>query len=197
MAVPTWLWLVTIGGLTAVILLDLLVVGRRPHAVSIGEATRWVLVYVALAVAFGIGIWVFAGGTYAGEFFAGYITEYSLSVDNLFVFVIIMAAFKVPAAYQHRVLLIGIVIALVMRGAFIAVGAAAINAFSWVFYLFAAVLIVTVDQPRPPGRRARRRRVQGERGAAHAAPPAARHRRLPRLPVDRPHRTASAWSPRC
>jgi tellurite resistance protein TerC len=79
----------------------------------------------------------------AGEFFAGYITEYSLSVDNLFVFVIIMAAFKVPVVHQHRVLLVGIVIALVMRGAFIAVGAAAINAFSWVFYLFAAVLILT------------------------------------------------------
>jgi len=143
MTVPTWLWLVTIGGLTAVILLDLLIVGRRPHAVTIGEATRWVLVYVALAVAFGVGLWYFAGGTYAGEFFAGYITEYSLSVDNLFVFVIIMAAFKVPAIHQHRVLLVGIVIALVMRGAFIAVGAAAINAFSWVFYLFAAVLILT------------------------------------------------------
>ena len=82
-------------------------------------------------------------GRSAGEFFAGYITEYSLSVDNLFVFVIIMAAFKVPVVHQHRVLLVGIVIALVMRGAFIAVGAAAINAFSWVFYLFAAVLILT------------------------------------------------------
>ncbi len=143
MTVPTWLWLVTIGGLTAVILLDLLVVGRKPHAVTIGEATRWVLFYVALAVAFGAALWYFAGAVPAGEFFAGYITEYSLSVDNLFVFVIIMAAFKVPAVHQHRVLLVGIVIALVMRGAFIAVGAAAINAFSWVFYLFAAVLILT------------------------------------------------------
>jgi tellurite resistance protein TerC len=87
--------------------------------------------------------WLFAGGQSAGEFFAGYITEYSLSVDNLFVFVIIMAAFKVPAVHQHRVLLVGIVIALVMRGIFIAVGAAAIHAFSWVFYIFAVVLIVT------------------------------------------------------
>jgi len=143
MTVPTWLWLATIGGLTAVILLDLLIVGRKPHAVGIGEATRWVLAYVALAIAFALGLWYFAGGVAAGEFLAGYITEYSLSVDNLFVFVIIMAAFKVPAVHQHRVLLVGIVIALVMRGVFIAVGAAAINAFSWVFYLFAAVLIVT------------------------------------------------------
>jgi len=141
--VPTWLWLATIGGLSAIILIDLLVVGRNPHAVTIREATRWVLLYVALAVVFGLGLWYFAGGVAAGEFFAGYITEYSLSVDNLFVFVIIMAAFRVPAAHQHRVLLVGIVIALVLRGLFIAVGAAAIHAFSWMFYLFAIVLIVT------------------------------------------------------
>jgi tellurite resistance protein TerC len=141
--VPLWLWLATIGGLLAVILADLFLVDHEPHAVTVREATRWVLFYVALAVAFGIGMWVFAGGVAAGEFFAGYITEYSLSVDNLFVFVIIMAAFKVPAMHQHRVLLVGIVIALVMRGGFIAVGAAAIQAFSWVFYLFAAVLVVT------------------------------------------------------
>jgi tellurite resistance protein TerC len=141
--VPVWLWLATIGGLVAVILADLFLVDHTPHAVTIREATRWVLFYVALAVAFGVGLWLFAGGVYAGEFFAGYVTEYSLSVDNLFVFVIIMAAFHVPAEHQHRVLLVGIVIALVMRGAFIAVGAAAIAAFSWVFYLFAIVLVVT------------------------------------------------------
>ncbi|NMI02142.1 TerC family protein [Pseudonocardia acidicola] len=143
MTVPTWLWFATIGGLVAIILADLFLVDNKPHAVTIREATRWVLFYVALAVVFGLGIWLFAGGTYAGEFFAGYITEYSLSVDNLFVFVIIMATFKVPAIHQHRVLLIGIVIALIMRGAFIAIGAAAIERFSWVFYLFAAVLIYT------------------------------------------------------
>jgi tellurite resistance protein TerC len=142
-SVPLWLWFATIGGLATVILLDLLVVGRRPHAVSVGEAARWVAVYVALAVVFSLGLWAFAGGQAAGEFFAGYITEYSLSVDNLFVFVVIMAAFAVPAAYQHRVLLLGIVIALVLRGVFIAMGAAAINTFSWVFYVFAAVLIAT------------------------------------------------------
>ena len=143
MNVPLWLWLATIGGLAAIILADLFLVDHKPHAVTAREATRWVLFYVALAVAFGIGLWFFAGGQSAGEFFAGYITEYSLSVDNLFVFVIIMAAFKVPAVHQHRVLLVGIVIALVMRGIFIAVGAAAIHAFSWVFYIFAVVLIVT------------------------------------------------------
>jgi tellurite resistance protein TerC len=141
--VPVWLWFATIGGLAAIIIADLFLVDSKPHAVTMKEATRWVLFYVALAVMFGLGIWYFAGGTYAGEFFAGYITEYSLSVDNLFVFVIIMTSFAVPAVHQHRVLLVGIVIALVMRGLFIAVGAAAINALSWVFYLFAAFLIYT------------------------------------------------------
>jgi tellurite resistance protein TerC len=143
MNVPLWLWLATVAALLAVILADLFLVDHKPHAVGIGEAARWVVFYLVLAVAFGAGIWLFAGGKPAGEFFAGYLTEYSLSVDNLFIFVIIMAAFKVPARHQHRVLLVGILIALVMRGAFIAVGAAAISAFSWVFYLFAAALLVT------------------------------------------------------
>ena len=143
MNVPTWLWFATIGGFVAVILADLFVVDHKPHAVTIREATRWVLFYMALAVLFGLGVWYFSGGVYAGEFFAGYITEYSLSVDNLFIFLIIMGAFAVPAEHQHRVLLVGIVIALVMRGMFIAVGAAAISAFSWVFYIFAAILVIT------------------------------------------------------
>jgi tellurite resistance protein TerC len=141
--VPVWLWFATIGGLAAIILADLFLVDHKPHAVTMKEAARWVIFYVALAGLFGLGIWYFAGGTYAGEFFAGYITEYSLSVDNLFVFVLIMTAFAVPKIHQHRVLLVGIVIALVMRGLFIAVGAAAINALSWIFYLFAAFLIYT------------------------------------------------------
>jgi len=141
--VPTWLWFATIGGFVAVILADLFLVDHKPHAVTIREATRWVLFYMALAVLFGLGVWYFSGGVYAGEFFAGYITEYSLSVDNLFIFLIIMGAFAVPAEHQHRVLLVGIVIALVMRGMFIAVGAAAISAFSWVFYIFAAILVIT------------------------------------------------------
>jgi tellurite resistance protein TerC len=138
-----WLWLATVAGLGAVILVDLFVVDHKPHAVSLGQATRWVLFYLGLAIAFGVGVWVFAGGVSAGEFLAGYLTEYSLSVDNLFIFVIIMAAFRVPLEHQHRVLLVGVVLALVMRGAFIALGAAAIARFSWVFYLFAAVLLVT------------------------------------------------------
>jgi len=143
MNIPLWLWFATIGGFAAVILADLFLVDHKPHAVTIKEATRWVLFYMALAALFGLGIWYFVGGGYAGQFFAGYITEYSLSVDNLFIFLIIMGAFAVPAEHQHRVLLVGIVIALIMRGIFIAIGAAAISAFSWVFYLFAAILVVT------------------------------------------------------
>ncbi|CCH33914.1 TerC family protein [Actinosynnema sp. NPDC047251] len=143
MAVPAWLWIATIAGLLVLLAIDLFIVDRKPHEVTIGEAGRWVTFYVAVAVLFGLGIWYFSGGTYAGEFFAGYITEYSLSVDNLFIFLIIMTTFKVPAIHQHKVLLVGIVMALIMRGIFIAVGAAVIAQFSWVFYLFGAFLIYT------------------------------------------------------
>ncbi|MEQ3552532.1 TerC family protein [Pseudonocardia nematodicida] len=143
MNVPPWVWLLTIGGLVAVIGVDLFLSDRRPHAPTLGEVTRWVIFYIGLAVAFGGAVWLLAGAGYAGEFYAGYLTEYSLSVDNLFVFLIIMSAFKVPLAHQHRVLLVGIVIALVLRGAFIAAGAAVIERFSWVFYLFAAFLVYT------------------------------------------------------
>ncbi len=141
--VPFWVWATTVGVLVGLLLADLLIVGRRPHAFTIGEATRWVLFYVALAVAFGIGLFFLEGGRPAGEFFAGYLTEYSLSVDNLFVFVIIMSAFAVPAVNQHKVLLFGIVLALVLRGIFIALGAAAISRFSFTFYVFGAFLIYT------------------------------------------------------
>ncbi|MFI9011687.1 TerC family protein [Actinosynnema sp. NPDC053489] len=143
MSVPVWLWFATIAGLMALLAIDLFIVDRKPHEVTIGEAARWVTFYVAVAILFGLGIWHWSGGVYAGEFFAGYITEYSLSVDNLFIFLIIMTAFKVPSIHQHKVLLVGILMALVMRGIFIAVGAAVIAQFSWVFYLFGAFLIYT------------------------------------------------------
>jgi TerC family integral membrane protein len=141
--VPAWVWIATLAGLLLLLAIDLVIVDRKPHEVTIGEATRWVTFYVACAAAFGIGIWMFSGGVYAGEFFAGYITEYSLSVDNLFIFLVIMSAFAVPAVHQHKVLLIGILLALVFRGVFIAVGAAVIAQFSWVFYLFGAFLVYT------------------------------------------------------
>ncbi|HEX6343969.1 TerC family protein [Umezawaea sp.] len=143
MVVPAWLWIATIAGLLVLLAVDLVIVDRKPHEVTIGEAGRWVAFYVAVAIAFGAGLWIFAGSQPATEFFAGYITEYSLSVDNLFIFLIIMTTFKVPSIHQHRVLLIGILMALVMRGIFIAVGAAVIAQFSWVFYIFGAFLIYT------------------------------------------------------
>ncbi|MFY9808254.1 MAG: TerC family protein, partial [Pseudonocardiaceae bacterium] len=141
MDVPMWIWLATVGALGVLFALDLVIVDRKPHEVGIAEATRWVVFYLACAAAFGLGIWLFVGSTFAVQYFAGYLTEYSLSVDNLFIFVIIMAAFRVPAIQQHRVLLIGIVVALAMRGLFIAAGAALISHFGWVFYLFGVLLI--------------------------------------------------------
>ncbi len=144
MEIHFYTWAATIGALVLVLGFDLAVAARKgPHKVEVGEATRWVLFYVALAVLFGIGLGVVAGHEYGTQFFAGYLTEYSLSVDNLFVFVIIMSSFAVPAEHQHKVLLFGIVLALVLRGAFIAVGAAVIAAFSGVFFLFGAFLIYT------------------------------------------------------
>ncbi|MGH3343509.1 MAG: TerC/Alx family metal homeostasis membrane protein [Carbonactinosporaceae bacterium] len=143
MEVSPLVWAVTLIGLTAVIVLDLVIVGRRPHAVGIKEAALWVLFYVGLALIFGAGVFYAAGPSRGGEFVAGYITEYSLSVDNLFVFVLILTRFSVPAMHQHRVLLIGIVLSLVLRGLCIAAGAAAISAFDWVFYIFGAILIYT------------------------------------------------------
>jgi tellurite resistance protein TerC len=137
------LWIATVGGLLALIALDLVIVDRKPHRVGAGEAARWVIFYVSCAVLFGAGVWYFAGHESGVEFFTGYITEYSLSVDNLFIFMIIISSFKVPAIHQHRVLLIGILLALAMRSVFIAVGAALIAQFAWVFFLFGAVLVWT------------------------------------------------------
>jgi tellurite resistance protein TerC len=135
-------WVLTIAVLCVLIAVDFFI-GRKPHDVSIKEAGIWSAVWIALAIAFGIGLLAFSGGKPAGEFFAGFITEKSLSVDNLFVFVLIMAKFAVPSQYQQRVLMIGVLMALVLRGAFIAAGAAIISSFSWVFYLFGAFLIWT------------------------------------------------------
>jgi tellurite resistance protein TerC len=141
--VSAWVWIATIVALIVMLAVDLLIVGRRPHEPSLREAGTWVGFYVALALFFGVGVWLTSGGQYAAEFYTGWLTEYSLSVDNLFVFVIIMARFAVPRQYQQKVLLIGIVLALVMRGAFIAAGAALIAQFSWVFYIFGAFLVYT------------------------------------------------------
>ena len=143
MDVSMSVWAVTLVVLLAVLALDFLIVARNPHEPSLREATLWVIFYVSLAVIFGIGLSVAAGGRPGGEFFAGWLTEYSLSVDNLFVFLIIMAKFSVPRQYQQKVLLIGVALALLMRGIFIAIGAEAISRFDWVFFIFGAFLIYT------------------------------------------------------
>jgi tellurite resistance protein TerC len=136
-------WLVTVLAITAIIVGDLVLADRRPHHIGVREATLWVLFYVGLAGLFAIGIFVFGGAKSGEEFIAGYVTEYSLSVDNLFVFVLLLTRFAVPDVDQHKILLIGIAISLVLRGACIAAGTAAIQAFEWVFYLFGALLIYT------------------------------------------------------
>ncbi|MFD0785424.1 TerC family protein [Micromonospora azadirachtae] len=143
MDVSGLVWAVTLVAVIAVLAVDLLIIGRRPHEPSVRESSLWVGFYVGLALLFGAGLWLFSGPSAAGQFYTGWLTEYSLSVDNLFVFVIIMARFGVPRPYQQKVLLVGIALALVMRGGFIAAGAALISQFSWVFYIFGAFLIYT------------------------------------------------------
>ena len=143
MHVPAWIWEVTIAGFAALFLFDFLAHTRKAHTPSMKEAALWSLFYIALALVFCAGVWRFWGHGHGGEFLAGFITEKSLSVDNLFVFAIIMAKFNVPRQYQQKALLIGIIIALILRGIFIAVGAAAINEFSWVFYIFGLFLLYT------------------------------------------------------
>ncbi|NLU74697.1 TerC family protein [Streptomyces sp. HNM0575] len=143
MDVSLTLWGLTIVGLCALIAVDFFIGGRKPHEVSLKEAGVWTGVWIVLAALFGVGLWLFGTAEASGEFFAGYLTEKSLSVDNLFVFVLIMAKFAVPAAYQQRVLMVGVLIALVLRAVFIAAGAAMISAFSWVFFIFGAFLVWT------------------------------------------------------
>lgn len=143
MTIPSWVWILTLVIVAVIFAFDLLVLGRRPHEPSRREVSIALTIYVGLAVLFGLGVLVTSGGQLAGEFFAGWLTEYSLSIDNLFIFLIIMAKFGVPRKYQQFALMVGIVMALVMRAIFILVGAAAINQWSWVFYIFGAFLIYT------------------------------------------------------
>lgn len=143
MELPVWFEITTFVGLTVLLLADLAIVARRPHEPSLKEAGLWVSFYVSLALVFGLLLLAFTNGTYATEFYAGWLTEYSLSVDNLFVFVIIMARFQVPRKFQQEALMIGIIIALVLRGIFILLGAVVIERFVWVFYIFGIFLIYT------------------------------------------------------
>jgi TerC family integral membrane protein len=142
-AVSPVIWIVTVVVLIAVIVFDLLVIGRRQREVTTKDAAIWIGIYVTLAAVFAVLLFVFAGPASGSEFVAGYITEYSLSIDNLFVFVIIMAKFAVPPLAQDKALYICIILSLLLRTVFILAGAAAIAAASWVFYILGAFLIYT------------------------------------------------------
>lgn len=143
MNVPSWLWVATIAGIVGLLLFDFVFHVRKAHVPSLREAGVWSAFYVGIALVFGVALLVVAGPTYGGEYFAGYVTEKALSVDNLFVFLIIMSSFAVPREDQQKVLLFGIVFALIARTGFIFLGAALINQFAWIFYLFGLILILT------------------------------------------------------
>jgi len=136
-------WLITVGLIVGLLLFDLLTSTRKAHDVSFKEATFWSIFYIAVAVAFGAWVWSDFGAQFGKEYFAAYIVEKSLSVDNLFVFLIILTNFAVPSIYHQRVLMVGIVLALFMRGIFIALGAAALEAFSFTFVIFGGILLWT------------------------------------------------------
>ena len=150
MNVTPLVWTLTITGIIGLLLFDFFFHVRKAHEPTLKESATWSALYVGVALLFGVGLWYFAGSGHGGDYFAGYITEKALSVDNLFVFLVIMASFKVPRAYQQKVLLVGIAIALVARAAFVFVGAAMINTFSWTFYFFGLVLLVTAGHMLKP-----------------------------------------------
>ncbi|MBB4071003.1 tellurite resistance protein TerC [Canibacter oris] len=140
---PVWFEVGSMIVLISILLLDLLFIIKRPHVPSMKEAALWVGLYVTLALVFAGAMFLIGDAQHGSEFLAGWLTEYSLSIDNLFVFVMIISAFKVPQAYVQRALMIGIVLALIFRGIFILAGAALIEQFSWIFYIFGAWLIYT------------------------------------------------------
>lgn len=143
MNVTTAIWLATVGGILGLLLFDLLTSTRKAHDVSFKEATFWSIFYIAVAIFFGLWVWSEYGTQFGKEYFAAYIVEKSLSMDNLFVFIIILSNFAVPTIYHQRVLMVGIVLALIMRAIFIAIGAAALEAFAFTFVIFGAILLWT------------------------------------------------------
>jgi tellurite resistance protein TerC len=151
MTVPSVVWWLTILGIVGLHAFDFVFHVRKAHIPSLREAAIWSAIYVGIAILFGFGVWFFGGPEMGAEYFAGYVTEKALSVDNLFVFLVIMASFKVPRADQQKVLLFGIVFSLIARTGFIFVGAALINSFAWVFYLFGLILLLTAGNLIKPG----------------------------------------------
>ena len=143
MEVPLIVWIMTIAGILGLLAFDFFFHVRKAHTPKLKESAIWSSIYVGLALLFGLGVWMFGGSTMGTEYFAGYVTEKALSVDNLFVFLIIMASFRVPRKDQQKVLLFGIVFSLLARTGFIFLGAALINSFAWVFYIFGLILLIT------------------------------------------------------
>ena len=143
MEVSLALWSITILGIVGLIALDFVTVSRKPHEVMFKEALAWSIFYIGIAIAFGVAMWVWQGSDVGTQYFAAYLVEKSLSVDNLFVFIIILSQFAVPVQLHQRVLLVGVVLALILRAVFIAIGAAALAAFSFTFVIFGAILIWT------------------------------------------------------
>jgi tellurite resistance protein TerC len=142
-AVPVAFEIISLGVIVLILIADIVLAYRRPHVPSTRESTLWVIFYVALALVFALVLLIADGPTHATEFVAGWLTEYSLSIDNLFVFIVIMAGFAVPKKRQQEVLMVGIILALIFRGIFILIGAQLIENFSWIFYIFGAFLIYT------------------------------------------------------
>src|SRR3954470_19413946 len=143
MQVSGLVWSLTVVGVAALILFDFYFHVRRAHIPSMREAAAWSAVYVGIAVLFGLGVFAFGGPDMGAQYFAGWVTEKALSVDNLFVFLVLLGSFKVPRADQQKVLLFGIVFSLIARTGFIFLGAALINSFAWVFYVFGLILLIT------------------------------------------------------
>ncbi len=143
MYVTTLTWSITVAGILGLVIFDMLTASRKPHDVKFREAILWTLFYVSIAVAFGLWVWSHFGSNFGIEYFAAYMVEYSLSIDNLFIFVIILAQFAVPSVYHQRVLLIGVLLALGLRAIFIAIGAVALSSFSFTFFIFGAILVWT------------------------------------------------------
>ncbi|WP_405218614.1 TerC family protein [Agrococcus sp. Ld7] len=142
MDVPLYAWLAVLGAIVAMLAIDLFA-HRRAHVIGVREALAWSIVWVLSGISFGIVVWNMWGAEYGQQYFAGYLIEKSLAVDNVFIWAIIFAAFAVPRELQHRVLFLGVLGALIFRGIFIAAGAALIQNFSWILYVFAAFLILT------------------------------------------------------
>ena len=143
MEVAPWAWVAVVGFISAMLTLDLLVFHRDAHEVQMREAVTWSIIWIVCGLAFGVVVWAVGGGEAAGSYYAGYLIEKSLSVDNIFVFALLFSYFAVPAAYQHRILFWGVLGALVLRALFIAAGAAVLEQFHWAIYVFGAFLVLT------------------------------------------------------